>query len=73
MICPLLSFALSVTDLLQRIRKSAEEASAVLRPDGRLCAQERGCRMKARLVRLIVAAVSLVALVAALGAGWKWG
>jgi hypothetical protein len=28
--------------------------------------------MKARLLRLGVALVSVVALVAALGAGWKW-
>jgi hypothetical protein len=28
--------------------------------------------MKARLLRLGVTVVSLVALVAALGAGWKW-
>jgi len=34
---------------------------------------ERGSGMKARLLRLGVALVSLVALVAALGAGWKWG
>ena len=28
--------------------------------------------MKARLVRLSVSLASLIALVAALGAGWKW-